>query len=404
MSKINFKTIKKDFPVFNKHKSLVYLDTASSSLTPISVINAVRTYYEEYGTNINRGLYKISEDATIIFENTRKAVASFIGAQDDEIIFTSGSTHGINMLAYGLSKNLTNKDNIVLTRLEHHSNIVPWQQISKKTGCKLRFIDLTDKFEIDISSAEKIINSNTKIVSFSTVSNVLGTISPANKIIDIAKKVGAITILDAAQGILNSNIRVDKLGCDFLVFSAHKIYGPSGIGVLYGKTDKLNNLEPLFYGGDMVQTVNFETASFASVPSRFEAGTQNIAGVFGLHSAIKYIEKIGIKNIQEHEREITRYTIKSLKKINKLQIIGPPIGAKRGGIVSFKIDGIHPHDIAHILGKYNIALRGGHHCAMPLMLYLGLPGLTRVSIGIYNDKKDIDNLVHGIKKVLTIFS
>jgi cysteine desulfurase/selenocysteine lyase len=423
------KDIKSQFPIFQSHPELVYFDNAASTQTPESVIQAMDNYYKNYRANIHRGLYDLSQKATEEYENGRAKIAQFINAKKEEVIFTSGTTHGLNLLARSLGKNLQPGDNIVLTRLEHHANLVPWQQIAKEKGVEIRFIDLniemneidgddlvfanmqnkfpiakfSGPFNLDTSSAQKLIDKNTKIVSFSLVSNVLGNITHANEIIDVAKQYGAITIVDAAQAIAHIPLDIKNLDCDFLVFSGHKMYGPTGIGVLYGKKDRLETLEPYFYGGDMVSTVTYQDAEWADTPARFEGGTPNIAGAIGLGVAVDFITSIGWNNLIEHEVRLTEKLFSELQKIEGVKIIGPEFGESRIGVVSFVLEGIHTHDVAEILNRDQVCIRGGHHCAMPLMQYLGLPGTNRVSVGIYNSVEDIDRLAVALEKVKKIF-
>lgn len=391
---------KKDFPIFKTNKSLVYLDNAATSQTPKCVTDAMNEYYSTYRANIHRGAYWLSAEATKMYEEARQTVADFLNAKKNEIIFTSGTTQGLNGLAFSLSKNLTKKDNIVLTRMEHHANLIPWQEMRKQYGFEIRFIELND-YQLDLESAKKVIDENTKIVSFVHVSNVLGTINPAREIIKMAKKFNAITIVDAAQSVGHIEVDVKKLDCDYLVFSGHKIGGSTGIGVLYGKEKQLNILDPFLYGGGMINEVTYEKSTWAEVPFKFEAGTPNIAGAIGLAAALKYINKIGVEKIQKNEQELAKYALEKLSKIKELKIIGQDV--KRTGVISFVLNGIHEHDIATILDDHDVAVRSGHHCAMPLMKYLGVNGTTRISFWIYNEKKDVDDLIFALKKVLKIF-
>lgn len=422
--------IKKQFPIFQNHPKLVYLDNAASTQTPEVVLEKMNDYYTKYRSNIHRGLYDLSQKATQEYEQAREKIGEFINGEKDEIIFTSGTTHGLNFLAHSLGKNLNPGDNIVLTRSEHHANLVPWQMIAKEKGVELRFIDLdlnmeemdgddlvfanmqnkfpiaefSGPFNLDINSAKTLIDKNTKIVSFGLVSNTLGNIVQANKIINIAKQYGAITIVDAAQAIGHMPLDVKNIDCDFLVFSGHKMYGPTGIGVLYVKKERLENLEPFFFGGDMVNEVTYQEAQWAEIPARFEGGTPNIAGAIGLGAAVDFIESIGWNNILEHEVRLTEKLFSELKKIEGIKIIGPEFGERRIGVVSFVLEGIHTHDVAEILNREKVCIRGGHHCTMPLMQYLGLPGTNRISVGIYNSQEDIDILISGLQKLKKIFA
>lgn len=392
---------RKQFPFFKQHPTTVYLDSAASTQTCSAALEAMNTYYIKNRSNVHRGIYNEAIKATESYEQARRAVAGFIHAKPEEIIFTSGTTHALNQLAYSLSPRLSHRDNVVLTRLEHHANLVPWQQMAKHYGFELRFIELTKDGKLDTASAKKIINKNTKVVSFSLVSNVLGTVAPAKEIITLAKQYHAITIIDAAQAAAHLPIDVKKLGCDFLTFSGHKMYGPTGIGVLYGTKTMLDeHLEPFFFGGEMVQEVSYTSATWNELPYKFEAGTPNIAGAIGLGAAIIWLQSIGWKNIQEHEKEIIEYALKKMSP--EVTIIGSK--KIRFGSISFTIPNIHPHDIAEIANSENVALRAGHHCTQPLHKHLDLTATARASFGIYTTKKDIDALLKSIKKAKKIFA
>lgn len=395
--------IKTQFPIFDNRPSLVYLDSAATSQTPQAVIDAMNDYYTKTRSNVHRGIYDLSEQATATYEAARDSVAKFINAERAEIIFTSGTTYGLNLLAYSLTPKLSHRDNVVLTRLEHHANLVPWQQMAKHYGFTIRFIELNPEGELDLASAEKLIDANTKIVSFALVSNVLGTIASAKKISALAHARRALTIVDAAQAVAHRPTDVHDLDCDFLVFSGHKLYGPTGIGVLYGKKILLEEyLEPFFFGGDMVKSVSYADAIWTDLPYRFEAGTQNIAGTIGLGAAAEWLMSLGWKNIQTHERGIVAYTLKKL--IPLVTVVGTTNPDKRTGLVAFTIPGIHPHDIAEILNQDNICIRVGFHCAEPLHRYLNIQSTARASFGVYTTKEDVDRLVFGIKKVKNIFA
>lgn len=404
--------IKSQFPIFQNHPDLVYLDSAASTQTPQIVLDAMNEYYTQYRANIHRGLYDLSARATDQYEKAREKVANFIGAEKNEIIFTSGTTHSLNFLARSLCKDLKAGDNIVLTQLEHHANLVPWQEYAREKGVELRFIEVatpsarSDRpYELNLESVEKLIDENTKVVSCSLVSNVLGTITLASipKIFEYAHSVGAVTVLDAAQAVGHMGLDVKVIGCDFLVFSGHKMYGPTGIGVLYGKQERLETLEPYFYGGDMVSTVTYDVSSWAEIPERFEGGTPNIAGAIGLGSAVDFIGSIGFLNIVDHEVHLQEKIFEELKQIDGLKVIGPEFGEPRIGVVSFTLEGVHPHDIAEILNRDQVCIRAGYHCAMPLMKKLNLSGTSRISIGIYNTEEDIQKCIESIKKVKAIF-
>ncbi len=393
--------IKSNFPIFKNHPELVYLDSAATTQTPEAVLAAMTDYYTKYRANTQRGLYALSETATTAYEQARADIATFIGAETNEVVFTGGATHGLNLLASQLGKKLTKNDSIVLTRLEHHANLIPWQQVAKRTGAELRFINITKQGEIDLQSAYEAIDETTKIVSVTGLSNALGTIAPLKEIIAIAKESEAITIVDASQLVGHSPTNVRELDCDFLVFSGHKVYGPTGIGVLYGKTERLDALEPWMFGGEMIEDVSYTTASWTEAPHKFEAGTQNIAGAIGLGAAVRFLSEIGLEHIQKHEAEITAYALEQLAA--EAVIIGPPTAAARGSIVSFIVPGIHPHDLAELLGREHMAVRAGHHCAKPLMKYLDVPGTVRASFGMYSSQEDVDRLIAGIKKAKQVF-
>ncbi|PIR75136.1 MAG: cysteine desulfurase [Candidatus Magasanikbacteria bacterium CG_4_9_14_0_2_um_filter_42_11] len=397
-------SLKQYFPLYTSSPDLAYFDTGASALKPQVVIDKIREYYSSYGVNIHRGLYEASDRATTEHDNAREIVATFINAEPEEIVFIYGTTHGLNMLATSLGQELKKGDNIVLTAWEHHANLIPWQQIAKNTGAELRFVDIDDDYQLDIEDAKKKIDSNTKIVSFGHVSNTLGSLAPAKELIALAKQVQAITIIDAAQSIVHLKTDVKKLDVDFLVFSGHKLYGPTGIGVLYGKKEKLAQLSPVMFGGDMILDVSYDSAEWNDVPYRFESGTPNIAGAIGLGAAVKFIESIGLQHIQERETKLTSYLINQLSSLPNVQIIGSSNPSKHHGVISIHIPGIHTHDIAEILNRHNVAIRVGSHCAMPLMKKLGLPGGTaRFSVGMYNDEKDVDTAMTSLKEAIDIF-
>lgn len=394
---------KKDFPIFEYHPDLIYLDSAATSQRPKQVIKALTNFYEKENANIHRGAYTLSEEATKKYNKARKKVAEFINAKQNEIVFTKNATESFNLLSNTLQEIIPKeKDEIVLTEMEHHSNLVPWQQFAKKNNFKLKFIPITENYELDYKEAEKIINEKTAIVSFTWVSNVFGTINNIEKIISIAKKNNSITIIDAAQAVQHLKTDVKKLDCDFLAFSSHKMLGPTGVGVLYGKEDLLNKIPPFQFGGGMISSVSYEESSFLKAPEKFEAGTQNYGEVIALGKAIEYIEDKGLENIGKYEKEIFEYALNELKKLEKIKIYNP--GKENSiSLISFNLEGIHPHDVASILNEENIAIRAGHHCCMPLMKKLGISGTCRASFSIYNTKEDVDKLIEGLKKVQEIF-
>lgn len=396
--------IRKQFSFFSHNKDVVFLDSGASSLTPDVVTDAVADYYRYCSVNIHRGLYELSDNATIQCEQTRKEISSFIGAKTEEIIITPGTTLGCNMLAQMLAPQLDKKSNIVISIAEHHANILPWQKLCKEIGCELRYIPLTDDYYLDMDKAKQLIDKDTKIVSITGMSNVLGTMPDIKKLGKLAHAVNAYMIVDAAQLIAHREVDVQDMDCDFLLFGAHKMYGPSGVGVLYGKKEILATLEPAFVGGDIVTRVTKQTATWTTAPYKFETGTPAIASIIGLGKAIQYIQEIGWDSIEKHDQSITQYGLETLSQIKGLTIVGPPTHKQRGATFSFTIDGMHTHDIAEILAQQHIAIRAGSHCAMPLSIYLGINGTARASCGIYTTKKDIDALANAINQAKQLFS
>jgi len=399
---LKMNSFKKDFPIFKNNPKLVYLDSASTSQKPKQVIKAISDFYEKENANIHRGIYALSENATKKYILARETIAKFINAETNEIIFTKNTTESINLLSNVLKEILPKgKNEIVLTEMEHHSNLVTWQEFAKKYHFKLKFIPITKNYELDYEKAKKIINDKTAILGVAHISNVFGTINNIEFLVSLAKEKKAITIIDAAQSVQHLKINVKKIGCDFLAFSGHKMFGPLGIGVLYGKKELLEKLPPFQFGGGMINSVIYEDATFLDIPEKFEAGTQNIAGAISLAEAIKYIEKIKIEKIERYEKELLDYTLKKLKSIDGIELYLPK---KQSSIISFNLFGIHQHDVAQILSDNKICIRAGHHCCMPLMGILGVPATARASFYIYNTKNDIDALVRGIKKARKIFS
>jgi len=402
---MNIDKIKREYDIFTRDEGLIYLDSCATSLTPRPVTAKILEYYNSYNANVARGSYHISTRATEEFELSREFVANFISAQTQEIVFTSGTTASLNMIAYGLANTISSSDNIITTAMEHHANFIPWQIIAKNTKAQFKIAPLTDTEELDVKTLLDLIDKNTKIVALTHVSNVLGTINPVRDIIQQIriKNPKTIIVVDAAQSVAYLEVDVIDLDCDFLAFSMHKLFGPTGVGVLYGKTEKLNNLNPMFTGGEMIQEVTSKCTTFRELPHRLEAGTPNIAGVIATQTAIDYINKFDIREIRKHELELMQYCTQKLQSNfgNDLIIYGPSDLKKRSGIISFTYKNYHPHDIATILDeKMNIAVRAGQHCAMPLHLEtLKIPATTRASFSIYNEKSDIDKLVKGLKEV-----
>ncbi|MCS7092876.1 MAG: SufS family cysteine desulfurase [Patescibacteria group bacterium] len=403
---------KKDFPVFKNNPGLIYLDSAATSLKPKSVIEKITEYYSAYSANVFRGVYRISEKATDEFETARRLVAELIGGDKDEIIFTRNTTEAINLVAYSLGRKIIDKDDeIILSIMEHHANFVPWQALASETGAKLKILNIDDQGFLEChDNLEKklapLITRRTKIVSLVLVSNVLGTINPVLKIFKLVKKVNSkiINVVDAAQAVPHQEVNVRDLGADFLAFSSHKMLGPTGVGVLWGKKEILKEIFPFNFGGEMIETVTIKKTTFKKPPHKFEAGTPAIGEVIGLGEAIRYLKKIGLKKIADHERTLTTMALRRLKETfdKKITIFGPADPEKRAGIISFTFSNFHPHDIASILDKQGIAVRAGHHCAMPLHQRLGQLATTRVSFYLYNDLEDIEHLIDGLKKVETL--
>jgi len=401
------KQIKKDFPLFSGvHKELIYLDNAASSQTPRVVLEAMYDYYTTYRANINRGIYPLSEKATQEYEDARAVTASFINALPEEIIFTAGSTMSMNILMQSIehSERVKKGDSVVTTVAEHHSLLVPLQQFARRRGCVFKFISTHKDYNLNYEEAMEIITPKTKIVSLALASNVLGTINDIKILAKRAHKVGALFIVDAAKAAGHIPINVKELDCDFLFFSGHKMCGPTGIGVLYGKKELLETMKPYYVGGGSIKEVTREETKFADSPFCFESGTPHIAGVVGLRAAIKYLNTISVEKIHAHIQEITAYTIKELDKLKGVRLFCQRDTSKNVGVVSFTIQGIHPHDIGEIVARENIAIRAGHHCAQPLMQERNVPEVARASFFIYNSKSDVDVLVQGIKKAQTIFS
>lgn len=405
---LSFDSIRDDFPILNREvhpgMRLTYLDSAATSQKPLPVIEAMNHYYQQTNANINRGIHVLAEEATYEYEAARGKIAAFIGAvKSREIIFTRNTTESINLLAYTLGRSrLKPGDLIVLTEMEHHSNLVPWQIIAEEYKLRLEFIKVTDDGILDQESYEQLLAQEPKIVSFTHVSNVLGTVNPAAAMIKKAKEAGAIAIIDAAQSIPHIPVNVQNLGADFVAFSAHKMLGPTGIGVLWGREELLEKIPPFLGGGDMIKKVYLRTFAPNDLPHKFEAGTPAIAEAIGFGAAIDYLNSIGMDRIAEHEKQLVSYAFEQLNSIKELKIIGPE-PSKRSGVVSFTLDNIHPHDIAQILDGDGVAVRAGHHCAMPLHDRYGIPATTRASFYVYNTLQDIDVLVKSIKKTIEIF-
>jgi len=403
---IDVKKIREDFPILSQKmngKPLVYLDSAATTMKPRQVVESIADLYFGYYSNIHRGVYLFSYITTDRYENARTIIKNYINAKyEEEIIFTRGATESINLIAHSYAGyNLKENDEIIVTEMEHHANIVPWQEICKKTGAKLRYIPFDDNGELILEEYEKMLSPRTKIVSAVHISNSLGTINPVKYIFDKAKEYGAVTVLDASQSIQHTKVDVQELNCDFLAFSGHKIYGPTGIGVLYGKLHLLEDMPPYQTGGDMIKSVTFERTLFADVPAKFEAGTQNIEGAIGLGTAIEYVNSIGLENIANYEHSLLEYANQKIKEIPQVKIIGN--ARQKASLISFLLEDIHPHDVGSILDKLGIAVRTGQHCTEPTMRHFGITATTRASFAFYNTIDDINVFIDGIKQVIETF-
>jgi len=395
---------KEDFPIFQKRindKELIYLDSAATTQRPKQVIDAVRDFWENKNANVARSLHTLAEEATTAYEEVRKKVARFIGCSENEIIFTRNTTEAINFVMRGYEDKLGSRDNITTTIMEHHSNFVPWQWLAKKRSSEFLVIDINGDGTLNESEFDKI--DRARIVAITMASNVLGTINDIKKVCKIAKETGAMVVVDAAQAAPHMKIDVKELGCDFLAFSGHKMLAPFGVGVLYGKRERLEEMEPALYGSEMIKKVSVEESEWNDIPQKFEAGTPAVDAIVGLGAAIDYLNDIGMHKIRQHEIELTSFALDSLSDCG-VRIVGPLDAKKRTGLVSFVLDNIHPHDVSLLLDREGIAIRSGHHCAMPLHTRLGLPqGTSRASFYIYNSQKDIEALVQSLKKIKQMF-
>jgi cysteine desulfurase/selenocysteine lyase len=403
---MDVKELRKLFPILDQEvngKPLVYLDSAATSQKPLPVIEAVNNYYREYNSNVHRGVHTLGTKATDAYEGAREKVRRFIGAKStEEIIFTRGTTTAINLVAasYGRA-NLREGDEIVITYMEHHSNIIPWQQVAKQTGATLKYIPLQEDGTIRLEDVENTVTPNTKIVAVVHVSNVLGTINPVKQIAEIAHRNGAVIVVDGAQSTPHMKINVQELDCDFFAFSGHKMCGPTGIGVLYGKKALLEKMEPIEFGGEMIDFVGLYESTWKELPWKFEGGTPIIAGAIGLGAAIDFLEEVGLDQIAKHEHKLAQYALEQMSQIEGITIYGPK---ERAGLVTFNLDDVHPHDVATVLDAEGIAVRAGHHCAQPLMKWLNVTATARASFYLYNTEEEIDKLVLALKKTKEYFS
>ena len=401
------RVVRQDFPIFKRTirdgKRLVYLDSGATSQKPNSVIEAESNFYRMHNAAVHRGAHQLAEEATDAYEGAREIVAKFLGGSVDEIIFTKGATESLNLLAYAFSNggsdnrfNVTSKDRIVVTEMEHHANLIPWQQLAKRSGAELKWFEVTPDGRLDLSNLTEVITPNTKVVALTHQSNVLGTVNPLAAIVARAHEVGAVVVLDACQSAPHMPVKVKELGVDFLTFSGHKAVGPTGIGVLWGRAELLKDLPPFLFGGSMIETVTMTDATWAPSPRRHEAGVPNMAQAVGLGAALNYLMQIGMDNIYQHEQELGNYLLKRLQEIPDLNLVGPLEMNDRGAVASFTLGEIHPHDLGQYLDSQGIAVRTGHHCAWPLTRKLGVQATTRASLYLYNDEQDVDALIEGI--------
>jgi cysteine desulfurase/selenocysteine lyase len=408
---INISKIRQDFPILKRKvngnkKTLVYLDNAATTQKPASVINAIYNYYVNYNSNIHRAVHQLAEEATFEYEKTREKVAKFINARSaDEIIFTRNATEAINLVSYSWGRTNVNKDDmVVITEIEHHSNIVPWQILTQEKGAKLDYIGIDNNGYLNMEDCKRYLQSNkVKLLSISHMSNVLGTIVPINEIIEMAHQKGILVLVDGAQSVPHMPVDVQGMDCDFMVFSAHKMLGPTGVGVLYAKKEILNEIPPFIGGGDMIKEVHKRKTIYNDLPYKFEGGTPNIAGVIGFGAAIDYLKKIGMHNVREHEIEITSYAMKAIRDIKDIILYGPSDANHRGGVIAFNIGDIHPHDLATIMNDHGIAIRSGHHCAQVLMGRLNIAAASRTSFYIYNTKEEVDTFINALGEARRIF-
>jgi len=415
VSSLDIAAIKADFPILKRkirgNNRLVYLDSGATSQKPNSVLDAERDFYLNHNAAVHRGAHQLAEEATELYEGAREKVANFIGADSNEVIFTKSATESINAIAYSLGNSTVGSrfhlkagDRIVLSEMEHHANLIPWQELARRTGAELVWFNVTDEGRLDLSNMDDLINPKTKVVALTHQSNVLGTINPLEKVTKRAHEVGALFVLDACQSVPHYKVDVKSLNVDFVTFSGHKMLGPTGVGILWGKKDLLDEMPPFLTGGSMIESVTMESATYLDAPKRFEAGVPNMAQAVGLGAAVDYLNKIGLDRIHAHEVELTRKALEGLQTINGLSIIGPKDLEMRGGVVSFAVDGIHPHDLGQALDQFGIAVRTGHHCAWPLMKRFKTVATTRASFYLYNDFDDISALVEGVERARKYFA
>ncbi|HEV3189068.1 MAG TPA: SufS family cysteine desulfurase [Polyangiaceae bacterium] len=401
-ARLDVAAIRKDFPIFET--GIAYLDSANTSQRPRQVTGAMMEYFERFNANIHRAAYAIAEEATVRYEATREKVRAFINAASTkEIVYTRGTTEAINLVAYSWGrKNIKAGDLIVLTILDHHSNIVPWQILAAEKGARIEYVDIDERGELRQDQFDELLAKSPRLVAFNLISNALGTVNPAQEMVAAAKAAGATVLVDGAQGTPHQPVDVRALGCDFYAFSGHKMLGPTGAGILYGRRELLEAMDPFMSGGDMIRTVRVEGTTYHELPWKFEAGTQAIAEVIGLGAAVDYLDALGMEAVRAHEREVTEYAYEALSDIDGLTVYGPP-PSRRAGVISFSLAGIHPHDLATIADRDQVCLRAGHHCAMPLMTRLGVAATARASFYVYTQKDEVDRLVGSIREAQRIF-
>ncbi len=400
--------VRRDFPILAQvvrgGKPLVYLDSAATSQKPHRVIEATRRYYEEINANVHRAIHRLAELATDSYEQARRRIAAFIGAEaETELIFTRGTTEGLNLVAHGWGRKfLRAGDEIITTEMEHHSNLVPWQLLAQATGARLRFVPVREDGALDLEAYHRLLGPRTRLVAVTQMSNVLGTVNPVREMIAEARRAGAVTVVDGAQSVPHFPVRVRELGCDFLAFSGHKMCGPTGIGALYGRQELLEAMDPFQGGGEMISKVTLEQSTWADLPHKFEAGTPDIAGAIGLGEAVDYLAGLGMERVHQADQALTAYAVRALSRVPGLRIHGQAPG--RGGALSFELEGVHPHDVAHFVDQDGIAIRAGHMCAQPLMRKLGVPALSRASLYLYNRPDEIDALAASLARVREYFA
>ena len=414
MSKLNLSAIRADFPILKReirgNNRLIYLDSGATSQKPNSVIAAERDFYENHNAAVHRGAHQLAEEATELYEGARAKVAAFINADVDEVIFTKSATESINAIAYSLGNarpgskfHIEPGDRIVVSEMEHHANLIPWQELSARTGAELVWFKVSDNGRLDLSNMDELINERTKIVALTHQSNVLGTIVPLDQVTAKAHSVGALFVLDACQSVPHYKVDVKALNVDFIAFSGHKMLGPTGVGILWGRKNLLDEMPPFLTGGSMIETVTMERATYLDAPKRFEAGVPNMAQAIGLGAAVDYLNAIGLDEIHAHEVELTKRALDGLQSIKGLSVIGPKDLEMRGGVVSFAVEGVHPHDLGQALDQYGIAVRTGHHCAWPLMRRFKTVATTRASFYLYNDFDEIEALIDGVERARKYF-